>query len=151
MDKKFLLDISLSLILILILVISVPPVITGFASSQIDLSIEGSTDVEILLFDYDPIITFSPYEYQNITVNILNSGSEDYMAKIELYVYFFEDAVLKEVAHYQDTEVNLTKGMKRFFSSTFVATKQGFYYIKLKVSYGTKRKDVWRSFYAGSG
>ncbi|MFH1473649.1 MAG: hypothetical protein ABIE55_02025 [Candidatus Aenigmatarchaeota archaeon] len=149
MSKNFWFDISLSILIILILVLSVPAAITGFAFSQIDLSIQSSTEVEILLFDYDPFIVLNPFEMQNISIEILNSGTEAYTAKIEAYVYFYEDSILKEVAHYYDSDVYLTPGLGRYFSSTYAAYKQGFYYIKLKISYGTKRAEAWGSFYAG--
>ena len=149
MNKNFWMSVLFSLIIILILGCIIPISITGFAFSQLSLSIKSSTEVEITLFDYDTFITFSPPEIQNISVGIRNTGTEPYMARIEEFVYFFNNITLIEVAHYYDTEVYLNPGMRREFETIFTTNRMGFYYIKLRITYGSKRTEAWGSFYAG--
>jgi hypothetical protein len=149
MNRKFYFDILLAVAIIVILGLAVPSTITGFAVNQIYLSIESSMDVEITLFDYDGFINLDIPEKQNITVEIRNTGTENYTARIEEFIYFYDDSVLNEVAYYYDSEVQLLPGMRRMFKTTFQATRIGYYYIKLKIAYGSKRAEAWGTFYSG--
>ena len=149
MDKKFWTNILLLTLVILILAYLLPLAITGFTIHTIDLSIKSSVEGEVTAFVYDSFIDLGEAERQNIFVEFTNTGTENYSAKIEEYIYFYEDNHLEEIAYYYDSSVILYPGMKRAFSTVYYPLEEGFYYIKVKASYGTRRTETWGSFYAG--
>ena len=128
-----------------ILVISVLIILTGFTFHPVSVSIEGKMKGEISAFVFEPVANISQPE--SIYVEFLNSGTENYSVKIEIYVYYFDNK-LEEKAYYYDSSVNLFPGMRRSFSANYVPNEMGSYYIKARVSYGTKKIESWGVFYS---
>jgi hypothetical protein len=149
MNKYFWFNILLVMVILLIIAYFIPIKLTGMAVNQIYLSIKSSIDGEVTAFVYDTFIDLEEAERQEIFVEFTNTGTENYTAQIEEYIYFYENNQLNETAYYYDSTVILYPGMKRAFRTMYYPLKEGFYYIKVKASYGTKRTETWGSFYAG--
>jgi hypothetical protein len=149
MNKYFWINILLVLVILLILAYTIPIKITGLAINQIYLSIKSYVKGEITAFVYDTFIDLEEAEKQVIFVEFTNTGSENYTAQIEENLYLYDDGQLNEVAYYYDSSVFLFPGMKRAFNTTYTPMQNGTYYIKVKASYGSRRTEVWGSFYAG--
>jgi hypothetical protein len=143
--KEFWPDILLLLLVLLALSLVVTPEITGFSIHQLSVSVNGKMKGEISAFAFDPLVNISTP--QNIYLEFLNSGTENYTVKIEEFVYFYEDDKLEEMAYYYDSSVQLFPGMRRPFQSSYVPRDMGTYYIKARITYGTKRMEAWGSFY----
>jgi hypothetical protein len=149
MNKYSWLNIILILVILLALVYAIPIKITGLAINQIYLSIKSSIKGEITAFVYESFIDLRQLEKQDIFVEFTNTGTENYTAKIEEFIYFYENNQLNETANYSDSSVMLFPGEKRAFRTIYTPLQEGFYYIKVKASYGTRRTEAWGSFYAG--
>ncbi len=149
MDKHFWVSIMLILIILMVLAYAFPIRITGFVINQISLSIKSSVKGEITALVYEGFIELDKAEKQEIFTEFTNTGTEEYTAKIEEFVYFYEDNQMIEKANYSDSSVFLYPGMKRSFRVTYTPLEEGFYYIKVKATYGSRRTEAWGSFYAG--
>jgi len=118
--------------------------ITGFVGA--DVAIKSRTDGTILLdYNYTVQLTTS----QNITAEFINTGSTNYTARIEITIYYYNNttANLDELATYYDTYVFLNPGERQSFKTSFLPIRTGYYYIKVRVSYGSKVGEQWGSFY----
>ncbi|MFH0929016.1 MAG: hypothetical protein V1818_01515 [Candidatus Aenigmatarchaeota archaeon] len=142
--REFWPHILLLLLVLVALAYLVPYGITGMTMHQISLSIKSNMSGQISAFNYEPIANIS--EIQDIYVEFLNSGTEKYTLTLEVFIYYYSDR-LKEMAHYQDSSVVLYPGMRRPFETKFLPNEMGYYYIKVRVTMGTKRMEAWGSFY----
>ena len=149
MNKYSWINIALILVILLVLAYAIPIRITGFALNQISLSIKSSIKGEITAFVYDTFIELAKAEKQEIFVEFTNTGTEEYTAKIDEFIYFYENNQLNETANYSDSSVVLYPGMKRAFRITYTPLREGFYYVKVTAGYGSRRTEAWGSFYAG--
>jgi hypothetical protein len=150
MNREFFPNILLLLLVLLFLAYVVPITITGFGLvNEISLSIKPAIKGEVTAFVYDSFISLNPFETQEIFVEFTNTGTEDYDAQIEEYIYFYVDGRMEEKAHYYDSIVHLYPGYKRPFRITYSTIDVGTYYIKVKASYGVRRTETWGSFYVG--
>lgn len=120
--------------------------ITGLAvENNVDLSVRKRTDIEITLFDFDPLITI--YDTQNISVEIMNTGSSRYNASITEYVYnLTENSTLNLISTYVDSTVDMFPGRRRAHKAVFVPPEIGTYIIEVEVRYGSRRKEVFGTF-----
>ena len=133
----------LLLLLVLLAMAYMVPVITGF--NMVSLSVASKLGGEIISFDYEPNVNVT--QVQTIFTEFANTGTEMYALKIEEFVYFYDNG-LQEIAYYYDSTVDLYPGMRRQFETKFIPLEMGVYYIKLRISLGTKKMEAWGSFYA---
>jgi len=142
--KEFWLNVFLLMFVIFVLTFIITPAITGF--NTLLLSVKSNMGGELFAFLYEPIVNVS--KVQTIYVEFVNIGSESYQTKIEEFIYFYDDSGMNQVAYYYDSTIMLYPGMRRPFETKFVPSEMGFYYIKVRVTLGTKRMESWGSFYA---
>ena len=140
--REFWPDILL-LLLVLLALAYIVPVMTGF--NLVSLSVKDKLAGEISAFVYDSAVNVS--ENQDIFIEFQNTGSTNYTVKIEEFIYLY-DVTMDQVAYYYDSSVMLYPGMRRSFSTKFIPMQMGYYYIKVRVTMGTKRTEAWGSFYA---
>lgn len=134
-----------SMILFVFLVLSIlQSEITGF--NTVSVGVKGKMKGEIVSFIYEPVVNIS--DVQRIFVEFLNTGTENYTVLIEEYIYFYDENKLEQEAYYYDSTVMLHPGYRRQFQTAFVPSENGYYYIKVRVTYGSKKTEVWGSFYA---
>ncbi|MEM7819638.1 MAG: hypothetical protein QXD48_02305 [Candidatus Aenigmatarchaeota archaeon] len=142
-DRYFLI---LFILIVLFMIYSYVHKITGFSIMQyIHVSIKEKFEGKITGFVYRPQITI--YETQNITAEFTNTGTKTFTAKIEEYIYFYQNGSLIPIATYFDNSVILNPGMKRSYKTVFIPPEVGIYYIKLRVSYETRIAELWGIFY----
>jgi len=144
-NKIFLISILLFVVASLIFYYNLSG-ITGFAGADLNVSIKSKTRGKILL-EYDPLINLT--ESQNIRVEFVNTGTTNYSARIEITVFMYNTTTgnLDELANYYDMSVSLYPGGRKSFSTVFLPTREGTYYIKVRVPYDARIAEYWGSFY----
>ncbi|MBN2202760.1 MAG: hypothetical protein JW700_01045 [Candidatus Aenigmarchaeota archaeon] len=143
--REFWLHILVLLIVLASLAYFIPYGITGMTMHQLDVAIKSNFSGHISAFNFETLANVS--ETQDIYVEFFNSGTETYDLTIEEYIYYYSDK-LEELVHYQDSTVTLYPGMRRPFETKFTPNTMGYYYIKVRITMGTKRMEAWGSFYA---
>ncbi len=145
MNKIFLISILLLIVAFLIFYYNLSG-ITGFAGADLNVSIKLKTRGKILL-EFNPLINLT--ESQNIRVEFINTGTTNYTARIEITVFMYNTTTgtLDELANYYDTSVYLYPGGRKSFSTVFLPTREGTYYIKVRVPYDARIAEYWGSFY----
>ena len=117
--------------------------ITGFNVVGMDVSVKEKVDGRILLA-YSPLINIS--DIQQIYAEFENTGTEDVVVKMEIKVYGYENGTLKPLAYYSDAPAIVKIGMRRGFSTSFIPSDTGIYYIQAKAEFDTKVTETWGAF-----
>jgi hypothetical protein len=141
MDKVFLVSISLILLFIFS---SLVLKTTGFIIGDAEVGIKDTVLGKITGVDYKTVINAS--EIQNITAEFTNIGSLPLTSRNEIYVYFYNNTKLDQIAYFYDSYVNLLPGQKRIFKASLTPPYYGTYYIKIRVPYESKVTEVWGAF-----
>ncbi|MCX6815503.1 MAG: hypothetical protein NT120_01455 [Candidatus Aenigmarchaeota archaeon] len=146
MKKEDFLKIAILIFCLVVASFFLPGKITGKAGDAgVDVSVLSRIGMEITFFDYYPVINLS--DYQNISVEIMNSGSEDYDARITEFIYNLSgNATLNLSAEYADSSVHLYPGNTRSHIAIYYPPAPGQYFIKLSIRYGGRLSEVWGSF-----
>jgi hypothetical protein len=118
--------------------------VTGFNTA--DVSIKEKMQGQILMNYFSNVNLTSS---QNVTVEFTNTGTGNYSARIEMTVYFYNTTTLslEQLATYQDNYAFLNPGERKSFSTVFIPTKLGTYYIKARVPFGSMVNEGWGSFF----
>ena len=117
--------------------------ITGFNVVGMNVSIKEKVDGRILLA-YSPLINIT--DIQQIYVEFENTGTEDVVMKMEIKVYGYENGTLKPLAYYYDAPAIVKIGMRKGFSTSFIPSDTGIYYIQAKAEFDTKVTETWGAF-----
>jgi|GEM_PF-1444439 len=119
--------------------------ITGLALiTDLEVSINSWLAGKIILA-YDILLEIG--EVQHIYAEFINIGTENYTAKIEEHIYFYNVSKMDLQISYYDIEVPLQPGGRRGFRTAFKPPAVGLYYIKVRVPYELKVAQEWGSFY----
>ncbi|MCS7093968.1 MAG: hypothetical protein RMJ18_02185 [Candidatus Aenigmarchaeota archaeon] len=113
-----------------------------FVSPGLNVTVKEVKDAKILL-DYKPIIDIT--ERQNITAEIINTGSVQIEEEMFLRVYYFNGS-LKPIGEYLDSLNVLKPGERRNFKIVFVPESVGTYYIQARAKYDSKTTETWGRF-----
>jgi hypothetical protein len=139
----------LSVLLIVLAIFAVARVynltkITGFGTlTGITVGIQENLNGKLLLV-YSPVIQFGNSE--NITAEFVNTGTIPVTTKIEISVQGYINGSMKPLAHYYDSTVTLQPGMRRSYTTVFIPSSTGLYYIQAKASYENRISEVWGVF-----
>jgi len=130
-------------IIILILLLIYFSKITGyFVTPSLNVTIKEIKDARILL-NYKPIIDIT--EKQNITAEIVNTGSLTIQEEMFIRIYFYNKS-LTPIGEYLDTINILNPGERHDFKIVFVPSNEGTYYIQAKSYYDSKTTETWGRF-----
>ncbi|MEM7825369.1 MAG: NEW3 domain-containing protein [Candidatus Aenigmatarchaeota archaeon] len=116
---------------------------TSFVGANFSVNITEIKRGELLL-SYREYLEWG--EFQNISVEFLNTGSVNVEEKIEIRVFYNYGGKLELLAYYYDSTVVLKPGEKRNYRVNFLPPYVGAYYIKVRVPYDGKVLETWKGF-----
>ncbi|MEM5794212.1 MAG: NEW3 domain-containing protein [Candidatus Aenigmatarchaeota archaeon] len=117
--------------------------ITGFVGANFSVNISEVLKGELLI-SYKEELNWG--EFQNITVDFLNTGSVPFQEKIEVRIYYNYGGKLQPLAYYYDSIVTLKPGERRSYRVNYLPPTIGTYYIKVRVPYDGKTVETWKAF-----
>ncbi len=119
--------------------------ITGHATDDIVISIREKTDGKIIYFSFNDSISVG--DRQNIAIEFVNTGSTSYTSKIEVKIHKSLGDKLNLTAYYQDSSLFMYPGSRRRYSTVFIPSDGGLYYIQVRVTFGTRVAETWGAFF----
>ncbi|MFH8086769.1 MAG: NEW3 domain-containing protein [Candidatus Aenigmatarchaeota archaeon] len=117
--------------------------ITGFVGANFSVNISEVLKGELLI-GYKEQLNWG--EFQNITVDFLNTGSVPFQEKIEVRIYYNYEGKLQPLAYYYDSMATLKPGERRSYRVNYLPPTIGTYYIKVRVPYDGKMIETWKTF-----
>jgi hypothetical protein len=119
--------------------------ILGMVTGEFNVTIAPVNMIFINIFLSNQTLVLGDVE--NITVYTYNTGSvvAD-PTQTKLTVYLFNGTELLQRAFYSDSITNYYPGIKKQFSTTFVPTEGGIYFVKSNISYGLSVFETWNAF-----
>ncbi len=111
----------------------------------INIAIEEKKELKIISFIYNGTIDIE--QSQNVSVTIMNVGSIPVTAQIFIDIFYYSNGSLVPEASYIDFPVYLEGGYKHTFKIKYYPSKEGTFYIRVKVPYDSKVIEAWGLFY----
>jgi len=121
-----------------------PTNLLGFGSLVgFNVSVQGKLDGKLLL-SYQPWLQIG--SSQNIYAEFVNIGAYSVTARIEERIYSYVNGSLVPLAYYYDSQIFLPEGFRRGFSTVFLPSSTGLYYIQARATYNDKVIETWGAF-----
>lgn len=121
--------------------------ITGFSvnESNINITIMERLNARIPYLRYNSTIGIG--DLQVITGEMINTGSTDFIGKVDINIYYYNNSRLEPVANYYDAPAYYYPGMRKSFRSVFVPVINGTFYIEAKGTYDSRITQTWGAFF----